>query len=49
VVIVFIGRIRDTKKIYDLIKRYPKTFKVEILDVTDTKAVNKFVKILKIK
>jgi len=49
VVIVFIGTVRDTKNIYDLIKRYPKTSKVEILEVTDTKAVIEFVKILKIK
>lgn len=38
-----IGTVRDTKKIDDLIKRYPETFKVEILDVTDTKAVHEIV------
>ncbi|WP_041960379.1 SDR family oxidoreductase [Sulfurospirillum arsenophilum] len=38
-----IGTVRDTKKIDDLIKRYPETFKVEILDVTDTKAVHEMV------
>jgi len=38
-----IGTVRDTQKIDDLIKRYPQTFNVEILDVTDTKAVREVV------
>jgi len=34
-----IGTVRDTGKVTDLLKRYPDTFHVEVLDVTDTAAI----------
>lgn len=39
-----IGTVRSTKKVEDLIRKYPKTFDCEILDVTDVPAVQKTVK-----
>lgn len=34
-----VGTVRDTKKVTDLLDRYPDTFRAEVLDVTDTTAV----------
>jgi NADP-dependent 3-hydroxy acid dehydrogenase YdfG len=34
-----VGTVRDTGKVDDLRKRYPETFRVEVLDVTDTAAM----------
>lgn len=39
-----IGTVRSTKKVENLIRKYPKTFDCEILDVTDVPAVQKTVK-----
>lgn len=39
-----IGTVRNTKKVEDLIEKYPDTFDCEILDVTDVPAVQKTVK-----
>ena len=38
-----IGTVRNTKKVEDLIAKYPKTFDCRILDVTDVPAVHKTV------
>ena len=38
-----IGTVRNTKKVEDLIAKYPKTFDCRILDVTDVPAVHKVV------
>jgi NAD(P)-dependent dehydrogenase (short-subunit alcohol dehydrogenase family) len=34
-----VGTVRDMSKVADLRERYPKTFRVEVLDVTDTAAI----------
>lgn len=39
-----VGTVRNTKKVEDLIQKYPETFDCEILDVTDVPAVQKTVK-----
>jgi NAD(P)-dependent dehydrogenase (short-subunit alcohol dehydrogenase family) len=38
-----VGTVRDTKKVTDLLDRYPDTFRAEVLDVTDTTAVRELV------
>ena len=38
-----IGTVRDTKKVTDLIKRYPQAFHAEVLDMTDTAAIRDLV------
>jgi len=38
-----VGTVRDTGKVADLMKRYPETFYVEVLDVTDTVAIREVV------
>jgi len=38
-----VGTVRDTSKIVDLSKRYPDSFFVEVLDVTDREAVRRVV------
>lgn len=39
-----VGTVRNTKKVENLIQKYPETFNCEILDVTDVPAVQKTVK-----
>ena len=39
-----VGTVRNTKKVENLIQKYPETFDCEILDVTDVPAVQKTVK-----
>ena len=34
-----IGTVRDTKRITDLIERYPQSFHVEVLEMTDPAAI----------
>jgi NAD(P)-dependent dehydrogenase (short-subunit alcohol dehydrogenase family) len=34
-----VGTVRDTKKVADVLERHPETFRAEVLDVTDTRAV----------
>ena len=38
-----IGTVRDTRKVTDLIKRYPQAFHAEVLDMTDTAAIRDLV------
>ncbi len=38
-----VGTVRDRGKVADLRERYPETFRVEVLDVTDTAAIRKVV------
>ena len=38
-----VGTVRDASKVNDLLERYPQTFDVELLDVTDTSAVREVV------
>ena len=38
-----IGTVRNTKKVEDLIEKYPDTFSAEILDVTNTSAIHELV------
>jgi NAD(P)-dependent dehydrogenase (short-subunit alcohol dehydrogenase family) len=38
-----VGTVRDTSKVTDLAERHPDTFRVEVLDVTDTPAVREVV------
>jgi len=38
-----VGTVRDTGKIADLLERYHKTFRAEVLDVTDTTAIREAV------
>ena len=38
-----VGTVRDTRKVADLLARYPDTFRAEVLDVTDTAAIRKVV------
>jgi NAD(P)-dependent dehydrogenase (short-subunit alcohol dehydrogenase family) len=38
-----VGTVRDTGKIADLLERYPETFHVEVLDVTETAAIREVV------
>ncbi len=38
-----IGTVRDTRKVTDLIKRYPQPFHAEVLDMTDTAAIRDLV------
>lgn len=40
---VVVGTVRDTAKVEELVEKYPLTFDCRILDVTDTKAVEKTV------
>jgi len=35
-----IGTVRDTGKVADLVEHYPDSFRVEVLDVTDTAAIH---------
>lgn len=35
-----VGTVRDTSKVTDLLERYPQTFRVELLDVTDAPAIH---------
>ena len=39
-----VGTVRNTKKVENLIQKYPEAFDCEILDVTDVPAVQKTVK-----
>jgi len=38
-----VGTVRDTSKVADLLERYRKTFRAEVLDVTDTVAIREVV------
>jgi NAD(P)-dependent dehydrogenase (short-subunit alcohol dehydrogenase family) len=38
-----VGTVRDPGKVTDLIERYPKTFRAELLDVTNTSAIHEVV------
>jgi NAD(P)-dependent dehydrogenase (short-subunit alcohol dehydrogenase family) len=38
-----VGTVRDTSKVSDLLRRHPDTFRAEVLDVTDTRAVRQVV------
>ena len=38
-----VGTVRDTDKVADLVKRYPETFRAEVLDVTDVAAIREVV------
>ena len=38
-----VGTVRDTGKVADLVKRYPETFRAEVLDVTDVAAIREVV------
>jgi NAD(P)-dependent dehydrogenase (short-subunit alcohol dehydrogenase family) len=38
-----VGTVRDTGKVADLLERYPETFHVEVLDVTDAAAIREVV------
>lgn len=38
-----VGTVRDTGKVTDLLARYPKSFHVEVLDVTDAAAIREVV------
>ena len=38
-----VGTVRDTGKVADLLKRYPETYRAEVLDVTDTAAIREVV------
>jgi NAD(P)-dependent dehydrogenase (short-subunit alcohol dehydrogenase family) len=38
-----VGTVRDTGKVADLREQYPKTFRIEVLDVTDTTAIREVV------
>ena len=40
-----IGTVRNTKKVEDLISKYPETFDCQILDVTEIEKVHEFIKI----
>lgn len=36
-----IGTVRDTRKVSDLVERYPETLRTDVLDVTDKPAVRR--------
>ena len=38
-----VGTVRDTSRVADLLERYPETFRVEVLDVTDTASIREVV------
>jgi NAD(P)-dependent dehydrogenase (short-subunit alcohol dehydrogenase family) len=38
-----VGTVRDTSKVTNLLQRHPETFRAEVLDVTDTRAVHEVV------